>query len=686
MGVRGLTSLVAKNSLGKRVTYELQWPLKEVAERRALIVDGSALFYHVFFQSGDWIHGGNFAKFVAYLRAYIHVLRAAGFELHVLVDGGIPDAKLDTINSREAEKIRRIVKTQRAVLADDGSYRAMDGFMPPLAYFAAIEVFREENVWFRVCWAEADGLIANLARQKDALVLSKDSDFFIFDAPGYMPLYDLEIPRALLNMFWGSAIEPEAVFNVNAVVFVPSEIASFMSFDVKFLPLLAALTGNDYEQVVDNVDKYILASNPTLSNLSPHDRIREVAGLLAKQTEAEVSVEEASRNVADLIAGENEEVRGLIFESTSNAARHYALQEFEDFDASANVFPGSDKATTEQDRLVLAAFEQGLLPCTLANLLTANRIMCSVRLSVVDAHSPWISTRAIRLFIAQQLALMAPELFDSEKRLEEYIRRGYNFKSEMVGYSHAEIAMLHTSYGSLPADNCAVFGPLEERKRVFSLLCHAPATESSVIDPVLYAAFKLMIHACSVNRSSYAPKIADYEVAALVMSTLYAADAAAILKPQVPAGQPVKKTTHKTTYSPRGIHRSAYWQNCLEHVWMLAETLRLDSHPDGKWIGEGDGCFDLSLLASAYHGPLFHHLMERFKGGATPASILKMAGLDATLFEKAIQIVSEGSEEDIEKVFVEKTKKKKNKDKSTAEKSALKMQNLFDLLGDGCDF
>ena len=56
-----------------------------------------------------------------------------------------------------------------------------------------------------MCLGEADAEIASTARAGGAFVVALDSDFFVFDLPGYLPLSSIDVssPDAISFTFHG---------------------------------------------------------------------------------------------------------------------------------------------------------------------------------------------------------------------------------------------------------------------------------------------------------------------------------------------------------------------------------------------------------------------------------------------------------------------------------------------------
>ena len=113
--------------------------------------------------------------------------------------------------------------------------------LPPLCLICLLKVLREMGITVRVSDEEADADIASISKAVErALVISQDSDFFIFDlgsAVGYMPLQTLElIPGGTGESY------------LQGRVYTSSKIADHFCIPSEYLPLFASVVGNDYSQ------------------------------------------------------------------------------------------------------------------------------------------------------------------------------------------------------------------------------------------------------------------------------------------------------------------------------------------------------------------------------------------------------------------------------------------------------
>ena len=96
-------------------------------------------------------------------------------------------------------------------------------------------LFTRMGVDFMIAPGEADETIAHLAIKHDAYILSNDSDFYIYDTLGYIPLSHLTVSSKMIS---GKCIKIK-------------EIAQMLGISIQNLPYFAVLVGNDLFTGVD---------------------------------------------------------------------------------------------------------------------------------------------------------------------------------------------------------------------------------------------------------------------------------------------------------------------------------------------------------------------------------------------------------------------------------------------------
>ncbi|KAJ0054972.1 hypothetical protein NL108_008681, partial [Boleophthalmus pectinirostris] len=140
------------------------------------------------------------------------------------------DKKLNTLCQRLESKIK---------MADSISRSRHGSVLPLLTSEVFIQVLIQSGVPLVQCPSEADREIACLARQWNCPILSRDSDFYIFDLPGgYIPL----------NYFqWTNLSGKTNQRYISARLYTTSALCRwFGGLNKDLLPLGAVLAGNDY--------------------------------------------------------------------------------------------------------------------------------------------------------------------------------------------------------------------------------------------------------------------------------------------------------------------------------------------------------------------------------------------------------------------------------------------------------
>ncbi|XP_031623360.1 protein asteroid [Contarinia nasturtii] len=175
MGVRGLTSYIAKNAEQYLDSHELH--------DCDVVVDGDSLACQLY-KSINSAFGGNYDQFYRVVCNFFGMLKQCNVTAYVLLDGGYEPKKLSTVRQRLRSKI--------------GAIKYLNPFEQSTPTFPIMmrEVFIESlvhcNVKFMRCIFEADDEVAALARKLKCPVLSFDSDFYIHNV--------MYIPSAYLSL------------------------------------------------------------------------------------------------------------------------------------------------------------------------------------------------------------------------------------------------------------------------------------------------------------------------------------------------------------------------------------------------------------------------------------------------------------------------------------------------------
>eukprot|EP01134_Creolimax_fragrantissima_P005326 CFRG5326T1 len=294
MGVRGLESYVSiRSQLGKCVVWT---PDDGEFLGRKVVVDGSALLHYLYFQnttaypSQAMEYGCTPHMLHERTIKFLSALVAVANHVYVVMDGISPDSKEKERIKRSHRKLRDVMAVAAKVSSRQKtvSTRAFenchvlavwahrtfvqailnhfpthervcaccrskvsvvseDGIRQPssksLESSRCSQLFEGEmrcdqcrvRVW--MAHGEADGLVATLATEMGAVVLSNDSDFYIYPvvSHGYVPLSTITL-----------ALDMNGRTCVTGVQYLPQTLAEHLGLSLSQLPLLATLCGTDY--------------------------------------------------------------------------------------------------------------------------------------------------------------------------------------------------------------------------------------------------------------------------------------------------------------------------------------------------------------------------------------------------------------------------------------------------------
>ncbi len=230
--MRGLTAVLEKCPQVWD-TFTIKPPTaQEIKEGKArpsikLAVDGFALLYYLYVSNNfNCVCGGQYAQFAECTCAYISNLRKCGFSLFVVMDGTKVPMKQAVAMQREND----LIKTIKQLTCSEKSLGKKA--LPVMARQVFVDVLQAARVKVAFADGEADKVVAAMAKMYCCYAVSKDSDFFIFDLPGYIPVDNLDIARS------GSV--------VTAKRFLRPKFCAELKLNVTMLPLLASAIGNDY--------------------------------------------------------------------------------------------------------------------------------------------------------------------------------------------------------------------------------------------------------------------------------------------------------------------------------------------------------------------------------------------------------------------------------------------------------
>ncbi|XP_065162882.1 protein asteroid [Atheta coriaria] len=228
MGVRGLTTFIAKNSDKYMEYFELH--------NTYLIIDGNNLAAQLYRWHAKCVdcYGGDYDQYANTVRTFFQNFQRCNVTPLVIFDGCYENKKLKTIYDRVRD---RVSATKRLNAYSEGSVSVFPLFLRELFSDVVISTGCKT---FR-CEFEADYEMACLAKTINAPILSYDSDFYIFDVL-YIPFSGLDsVPRMKKD-----ANGKTYHFMECRLYKVDNFLRAIGGMDKDVLPLLATVAGNDY--------------------------------------------------------------------------------------------------------------------------------------------------------------------------------------------------------------------------------------------------------------------------------------------------------------------------------------------------------------------------------------------------------------------------------------------------------
>ncbi|KAG0251804.1 hypothetical protein DFQ27_008514 [Actinomortierella ambigua] len=535
MGVLGLYTFV-QSKLGQRKTWTSASrktapdPSAVAPSTRYLVLDGNAYIHHIYCGQYEWTYGGQYSAFVNYLIGNIQAIQAVGFTPIFLFDGPLPLQKLQTRLARDTEKISRIgrvlsdiehkslggvsmtcsLSSSSSASSSPNPYvtngasniRTAHFLIPPLVLDITLQTLRDLKVELCVCDGEADGLVAQLTREKsledgviEAYALSKDSDYFIYDtglAPkgGYIPLDTFIVTRDSTT----------GEISISASVYTQESVANHLGIVAECLPLFASLAGNDYvrpetfERQIAHALEASTGQKLSKSSNIHQTRIRATAAFLrafgaGKDTHDKDERLHGKQLIHHILHEIFDERRHLYPKETAEESaelRQAILDSMDQYSPSDQPIDISSSSLSGLGGSVQMreAFRTGQFSFKLMDVVSNGMFWCTPFLEDTGRESAWLVSRELRRWVygilGQSLASLPattttddaegddhldeesgggggggqPSRHDPQRMKEviEYVRRGDHLSSEIVSVvSRAELGQLLQA-GSAPHD------------------------------------------------------------------------------------------------------------------------------------------------------------------------------------------------------------------------------------------
>ncbi|KAL5243711.1 hypothetical protein ACI65C_011121 [Semiaphis heraclei] len=265
MGIPGLTSFINRNS----TQYFESLQLKDTL----VIIDGYALtnFLYRLYENQTSAFGGEYDVLAKVYTDFIKLFMRCNVIPIFVFDGAYEQRKMETIMSRMSQ---RIVSYGQSVKSSE--------CMPMFGSDIIFDILNDMDIPHINCDFEADAEIVALAKLLDCPVISRDSDFYINTVP-YIPL-----DKIILDLDSNVKVINCQVYRVQKL------LNEFGGLNIDYLPLVAALLGNDY--IKQDTFSYLLRLNPGCFNCGL--KLKRITEWLRKQHDVKSAILNMTYNLS----------------------------------------------------------------------------------------------------------------------------------------------------------------------------------------------------------------------------------------------------------------------------------------------------------------------------------------------------------------------------------------------------
>ncbi|XP_029929071.1 protein asteroid homolog 1-like [Myripristis murdjan] len=520
MGIQGLTSFIKANS---HIYRDVQF------RDSRLVVDGRNLPFHLYCSASlEQTYGGDYAAFADLIERFVKALRGCGIQPYVVLDGGDDhtDKKLETKKQRAEALIQ-------AAHEKSLGKQTKENILPLMC----ISLFRRTLVRLEVpvalSFSEADQEVAALASEWQCPVLSKDSDFYIFDLPaGLLPIPHFQWEVAAQRGY------------VPCKKYTASSFCSFYNIQRRVLPAFAALAGNDYVKLRDmGVTLHVRAHEKTRSGYL-EALLRWLRGFQEPQEALVASLR--------LMGEVSRQKEAEVLQRLSVGMEEYqlppsALGRFFT-DGTVPPFPPEDQALVpDWFRL---PFTEGRLNKAILNVLRLRRVRLPAVVEHKDLPSSHLTSRPIRQVMYGLLL--------GEEEVEENDREGLLLASFKVR------PVCRGAAGQLSLDSLDK-AELSQRVRVLTEVLEVVPSCFQGVEPHL----RLLVAVICYWMQNASPTPHQHLLQALLLGLVENTDATPSLDQDV-------------------AHAFNQWQSCVMFSMQLNQLLGVPlPEPQGTWLYEG---------------------------------------------------------------------------------------------------
>ncbi|OUM62222.1 hypothetical protein PIROE2DRAFT_11535, partial [Piromyces sp. E2] len=300
MGVKCFQSYIINNIPLKKGKFEID-PLifknltnniHKIKEKNngylILIMDGFSLFNQIGIKLNYFPF--DYKQFMKELEKQLNLfLSIKGLKELIFVFDGVDDPfKKDIKCSRDKDRINSVNKLTKNIFNPSNNKRILNykyyiKYCPsPIEFTVYIQYLlirskKDIKLDIRFALSEADNVIAKLANEKQGLVISSDSDFYIYDISGFINHTSIDISHNSLEQ------------GITYKLYTTDLLENHVGYSKKLFPLMATLIGNDFVKAPKSIKNYMMNNNideSTVTYFDKYEMIEKVIEFLKKCNES----------------------------------------------------------------------------------------------------------------------------------------------------------------------------------------------------------------------------------------------------------------------------------------------------------------------------------------------------------------------------------------------------------------
>jgi hypothetical protein len=412
-----------------------------------LIIDANAYFYYL---SGmiNWFIYDN-KDLLDLMKKHLHYLLSIKNlkDLIFVFDGINPTLKAETEEERRQNKISSMNEFFNEVTTPGGNWlnqvnnpRTLSP--SPLVQMIFIQFLVDiskiyKNIRTEFCIFEADAYIAELSKRYNGYAISNDSDFYIYNTPGYINISSLEFPKDA----------NDGNFVIKYKLYTRDMILRYFSLTDDTLPIFATLCGNDYLKIksyqrLRDFFKYYSRNNrarPSTQSIS-YFIYKNIANFvldmdsysLSRLTRSYINHEGITLRQTSIIERICEKIPQEFDPKLNRDFREILIKSVQQYNNTNNNINGINGRDFEISNDILNSFNSGNYFHRILNVIVKNQFECSYYFEDYSKESSWNITSNIRKSMYGLIKSRNNSINNNKGIIEEYSRNGVNISFNEV--------------------------------------------------------------------------------------------------------------------------------------------------------------------------------------------------------------------------------------------------------------